>query len=151
MICGYTPRVTEPVVEVRIHLEDQASDAHAARRAMAEAIAASGSRVDSAETTLLVDELISNALRHGGGTMEVVVRIGPDSLWAEVRDENPVFPALRQPPPTGQQEGGRGLWLVNQLSTAWGTRRVGRGKAVWFESRATEAPPAQEEGGAERP
>lgn len=48
---------------------------------MAEAIAASGSRVDSAETSLLVDELMSNALRHGGGTMEVVVR--PEKLWTQ--------------------------------------------------------------------
>lgn len=113
---------------------------------MAEAIAAAGSRVDSAEVTLLVDELISNALRYAGGKVEVVVRIGRDSLWAEVGDASPVLPALRQPPPTSQQDGGRGLWLVNELSTAWGTSRVGTGKVVWFESRAGEIPPSEQRG-----
>jgi anti-sigma regulatory factor (Ser/Thr protein kinase) len=134
------------VVEVRIHLEDPGSDLRAARRVMAEAIAASGSRVDSTEVTLLVDELISNALRYAGGTVEVVARVGRDSLWAEVRDASPVLPALRQPPPTSQHDGGRGLWLVNELSTAWGTSRVGAGKVVWFESRASEVPPSEHGG-----
>lgn len=113
---------------------------------MAEAITASGSRVDPTEVALLVDELISNALRYAGGAVDVLARVGRDSLWAEVADASPVLPALRQPPPESQQDGGRGLWLVNELSTAWGTSRVGTGKVVWFESRAVEVPPSEHEG-----
>lgn len=134
------------MVEVRLHLQDQGCDARTARRVMAEAITASGSRVDPTEVTLLVDELISNALRYAGGAVDVLAWVGRDSLWAEVRDASPVLPALRQPPPESQQDGGRGLWLVNELSTAWGTRRVGTGKVVWFESRAGEVPPSEHEG-----
>ena len=129
-----------------MRFEDHGSDARAARRIMAEAIEASGSRVDPTEVTLLVDELISNALRYAGGMVEVVARVGHDSLCAEVRDASPVLPTLRQPPPTSQQDGGRGLWLVNQLSTAWGPTRVGSGKVVWFESRADEIPPLEHGG-----
>ena len=30
-------------------------------------------------------------------------------------------------------EGGRGLYLVDQLATRWGSRPTPDGKAVWFE------------------
>jgi hypothetical protein len=30
-------------------------------------------------------------------------------------------------------EGGRGLYLVEQLATRWGSRPTRNGKAVWFE------------------
>jgi len=34
---------------------------------------------------------------------------------------------------TGTDEGGRGLYLVEQLATRWGSRPTPEGKAVWFE------------------
>jgi hypothetical protein len=30
-------------------------------------------------------------------------------------------------------EGGRGLWLVDRLSESWGTSQADTGKSVWFE------------------
>lgn len=139
----------EPVAEVQVQLEDQSTDPRAARRVVVEAITASGSRVDPAEAALLVDELVSNAVRHAGGAAELVLRVGHDWVWAEVRDGSPTLPTLRKAPPNGKQEGGRGLWLVDRLSTAWGTRRVGTGKAIWFESRARDGSPPQKEGSPE--
>jgi hypothetical protein len=32
-------------------------------------------------------------------------------------------------------EGGRGLFLVNELSRSWGARRLSTGKVVWFEQK----------------
>jgi hypothetical protein len=40
--------------------------------------------------------------------------------------------------PREDDEGGRGLWLVDRLASAWGTERGRRGKTVWFELPAKE-------------
>jgi hypothetical protein len=41
------------------------------------------------------------------------------------------LPRLRSA--TATDEGGRGLYLVEQLATRWGSRPTPEGKAVWFE------------------
>ncbi|MET8160485.1 ATP-binding protein [Sphaerisporangium sp. NPDC005289] len=33
-------------------------------------------------------------------------------------------------------EGGRGLWLVRELSSAWGWEQTGAHRTVWFEIKA---------------
>jgi serine phosphatase RsbU (regulator of sigma subunit) len=59
------------------------------------------------------------------------LRRGQASIWAEVFDSDLRLPRLRS---AGENdEGGRGLYLVQQLSTRWGTRPTPEGKAVWFE------------------
>ncbi len=81
-------------------------------------------------TELLVSELVTNALRHGDG--EIRLRLLLDrTLVCEVWDAGLVQPRRRRARET--DEGGRGLQLVDLLSTAWGSRRTPRGKAVWFE------------------
>jgi hypothetical protein len=32
-----------------------------------------------------------------------------------------------------EEEGGRGLYLVNRMAQRWGATRLGAGKVVWFE------------------
>jgi hypothetical protein len=48
-----------------------------------------------------------------------------------------VSPAARRRPRRGSpgenDEGGRGLYLVDQLASRWGSRPTTDGKAVWFE------------------
>ncbi|MEU2282910.1 SpoIIE family protein phosphatase [Streptomyces sp. NPDC013178] len=84
--------------------------------------------VDTAE--LLVSELVTNALRYGEG--EIRLRLLLDrTLVCEVWDAGLVQPRRRRARDT--DEGGRGLQLVGLLSAAWGSRRTGRGKTVWFE------------------
>ncbi len=65
---------------------------------------------------LAVNELATNSLRHGGG--EGMLRIWSDdeTLYCEIRDGGRIDDPLAgraRPGPTS--EGGRGLWLVNQL------------------------------------
>jgi hypothetical protein len=49
-----------------------------------------------------------------------------------VRDPSPAEAKLRDPSPI--DEHGRGLRVVDAVSSAWGSERVGDdGKAVWFE------------------
>ncbi|WP_300608162.1 SpoIIE family protein phosphatase [Trebonia sp.] len=59
------------------------------------------------------------------------LRRGAEVVWAEVFDPDLRLPRLRTARAT--DEGGRGLYLVEQLATRWGSRPTPEGKAVWFE------------------
>jgi hypothetical protein len=59
------------------------------------------------------------------------------SLIFEVADTSSTAPRLRHASAT--DEGGRGLFLVAQLTQAWGTRYTAGGKVIWAES-ALDAP-----------
>jgi len=59
------------------------------------------------------------------------IRKGESTVWVEVFDSDLRLPRIRV---AGENdEGGRGLYLVEQLATRWGSRPTERGKAVWFE------------------
>jgi serine phosphatase RsbU (regulator of sigma subunit) len=64
---------------------------------------------------------------------EFVLRLrrGIEAVWVEVFDLDLRLPRLRTAGAT--DEGGRGLYLVEQLATRWGSRPTPEGKAVWFE------------------
>ena len=64
---------------------------------------------------------------------EFVLRLrrGAEAVWVEVFDPDLRLPRLRTARAT--DEGGRGLYLVEQLATRWGSRPTPEGKAVWFE------------------
>ena len=59
------------------------------------------------------------------------LRRGAESVWVEAFDPDLRLPRLRTARAT--DEGGRGLYLVEQLATRWGSRPTADGKAVWFE------------------
>ena len=59
------------------------------------------------------------------------LRRGSASVWVEVFDADLRLPRIRTAGET--DEGGRGLYLVDQLATRWGSRPTNEGKAVWFE------------------
>ncbi|MFH9986575.1 SpoIIE family protein phosphatase [Streptomyces luteogriseus] len=81
-------------------------------------------------TELLVSELVTNALRYGEGDIRLRLLLDR-TLVCEVWDSGLVQPRRRRARDT--DEGGRGLQLVGLLSAAWGSRRIPRGKTVWFE------------------
>ncbi len=69
----------------------------------------------------------------GASGQEFVLRIrkGADSVWVEVFDSDLRLPRIRM---AGENdEGGRGLYLVDQLARKWGSRPTEEGKSVWFE------------------
>ncbi|MEU6522708.1 ATP-binding protein [Streptomyces sp. NPDC046924] len=83
---------------------------------------------------LLVSELVTNALRHATGPIDVCLSrpSGPDGvLRVEVSDPLPDFPHERVA--RAEDEGGRGLQLVASTTRRWGTRPGEVGKTVWFE------------------
>ncbi|TQS28987.1 ATP-binding protein [Microbispora sp. KK1-11] len=83
---------------------------------------------------LLVSELVANALRHGRGEPVLTLLLRDGVLRCEVEDEARV--PLRARDRSPDDEGGRGLLIVESLSRSWGVRPTSRGKAVWFELAA---------------
>ncbi|MFE7898129.1 SpoIIE family protein phosphatase [Streptomyces sp. NPDC057424] len=79
---------------------------------------------------LILSELITNAIRHGAGPIRVRLLYGR-TLICEVSDASNTAPHLRRAAST--DEGGRGLFLVAQLSQSWGTRYLPEGKVIWAE------------------
>jgi PAS domain S-box-containing protein len=66
-----------------------------------------------------------------GEEFKLRIRKGQETVWVEVFDSDLRLPRIRMAGET--DEGGRGLYLVEQLATRWGCRPTGNGKAVWFE------------------
>ena len=108
------------------------------------------SRETRDEVELLVSELVTNAVLHGGSlvTMELDCE-GPEGIAVSVSDSSPAWPVARRSDP--MDESGRGMELVELISDAWGVREPGlpevdgaapapagrlprqaQGKAVWF-------------------
>lgn len=81
------------------------------------------------DIVLVVSELVTNALLHGHGTPVVRLLDGGDRIRVEVCDDSPLLPVSHRVTPTS----GLGLRVVEQLSSAWGASRRGRGKVVWCE------------------
>ena len=79
---------------------------------------------------LLVSELVSNSVLHGGPPVVVAIECDGDALQVRVRDGSSVMPARRT---AGHgDESGRGLALVDTLSSDWGVDPKPDGKHVWF-------------------
>ncbi|MEU9119902.1 SpoIIE family protein phosphatase [Streptomyces sp. NPDC048506] len=81
-------------------------------------------------TELIVSELVTNAIRHGSGPITLRL-IRQDALICEVFDGGSTAPHLRHARTT--DEGGRGLFIVAQLTRRWGTRYTPTGKVIWTE------------------
>ncbi|MFG2816070.1 SpoIIE family protein phosphatase [Streptomyces sp. NPDC048410] len=81
-------------------------------------------------TELILSELVTNAIRYGRGPIGVRLLRGR-ALICEVSDGTTTSPHLRYAAST--DEGGRGLFLVAQLSDRWGTRYTPTGKIIWAE------------------
>ena len=79
---------------------------------------------------LALDEMASNALRHGGGSVEATVKLTRDAYLLEVSDSAtgaPPAPAVGRDP----SEGGLGLYLIAELSTHHGWYVSDGHKHVW--------------------
>ncbi|MFG2427481.1 SpoIIE family protein phosphatase [Streptomyces sp. NPDC048590] len=81
-------------------------------------------------TELVVSELVTNAIRHGGDPIRLRL-IRDAALICEVFDGSSTAPHLRRA--RMFDEGGRGLLLVASLTRRWGTRYSGTGKTIWAE------------------
>ncbi|WP_245883153.1 SpoIIE family protein phosphatase [Streptomyces hyaluromycini] len=101
-----------------------------ARRLAAEQLALWGLAEAAFVTQLVVSELVTNAMRHAGGPIRLRLIKG-ETLICEVSDGSSVSPHLRRA--RVFDEGGRGLFMVAQITQRWGTRYTRTGKTIWGE------------------
>src|ERR1700727_3517553 len=102
-----------------------------AREQVRAAITAWDVPVDPDVAILLTSELVTNAIRHEAGESVVLdVTSSGDELRVDVHDTSCCLPMPGDAPVDA--ETGRGLMLVNTLSTEWGSYRTPAGKAVYF-------------------
>lgn len=111
---------------------NEAASVKAARRFVTECVSHLGlQRLRDVE--LMVSELATNAIRHGGSPFDVTVeKLGDRGTRVEVRDFGGGTPHLFN---RGREAlGGRGLQIVSALAKSWGveSRAGGRGKSTWF-------------------
>ncbi|WP_432092815.1 SpoIIE family protein phosphatase [Streptomyces sp. bgisy100] len=94
-------------------------------------------------TELMVSEVVTNAVRYASRPIALRL-LRTDVLRCEVGDDSPQVPRMRRA--LAGDEGGRGLFLVDQLARRWGATRLSTGKVVWFEQPI---PEEQRRGGSE--
>lgn len=108
-----------------------------ARRELARLLAKSDGvqREKADECGLLLSEVVTNVVEHAAKSACPVVRV----LWVrvgnllctEVYDSDPRLPASQVA--DLDDEGGRGLWLVDVMADLWGSElQLNGGKVVWF-------------------
>ncbi|MGY1724022.1 ATP-binding protein [Blastococcus sp. SYSU DS0533] len=79
---------------------------------------------------LALDEMASNALRHGGGEVRAALRTTGDAYLLEVTDQaagSPPTPAVGRDPSLG----GLGLYLIAELAADHGWYAEAGAKHVW--------------------
>ena len=107
----------------------------AARNLIAAELAPVFGEADLYDVRVLVSELVTNAVRHGGADEDRPVRVQlaveEERVRIEVRDPGRGFdrPASPTPRPEG---GGNGLVMVQAIASRWDVER-GDGTCVWFE------------------
>jgi serine phosphatase RsbU (regulator of sigma subunit) len=93
------------------------------------------------EALLLTTELATNAVVHARTALDLEIVADPDNITVTVMDfrTGPITHSRAQGarnastrPIEQVEERGRGLLLVDQLATYWGTLHYPQGKGVWF-------------------
>jgi anti-sigma regulatory factor (Ser/Thr protein kinase) len=103
----------------------------AARRLVAQLLAAWAAEAFCDDALLLVSELVTNVVRHVSGqvALTVEVALSEPGLRIGVIDSSPELPA----PVLHGPHGGHGIRLVAALADRWGSELHADGKRVWFE------------------
>ena len=122
---------TVEALEARTELDQDLRSGSHARRFVTEALNRweCAGALDTVQ--LLVSELVTNAVVHAQSRPNVAVLLLSDRIRVEVADEQRDGLARREA--TEKDESGRGLFLLDELSSAWGVNTSDAGKTVWFE------------------
>ncbi|PZS38524.1 MAG: hypothetical protein DLM62_13310, partial [Pseudonocardiales bacterium] len=125
--------VSEVVTNVVLHTAAPAAPRHELALETAGLAAINGALDDWLDSPFTEDFGGGPGVLTAARSQEFMVRIrkGRNSVWVEVFDSDLRLPRIRV---AGENdEGGRGLYLVEQLARRWGSRPTDEGKAVWFE------------------
>ena len=120
--------------EVRTAAIRLPADVNSAReaRGFVERTLAAWDLVEVADTALLlVSEAVTNAVVHAASASQLTMSLLRERLRVEVSDWGDGHLRIRTP--ARDDTSGRGLALIEALSTVWGTTHTEEGKVVWFE------------------
>jgi anti-anti-sigma regulatory factor/anti-sigma regulatory factor (Ser/Thr protein kinase) len=120
----------QPSRMVRLDLRPLPDACVAARRLVADACRDWGLPEAASRAEVVTTELVANAVRHAGTPITVTVSLRDRHLHLAVRDGTADLPVLRGPE-TPEALDGRGLIIVDGLSSAWGCIPNQGGKVVW--------------------
>lgn len=125
------PRQTE-LHQRRIRLASDPRAVAEARKQALVTIAVWDVPVDAETASLLVSELVTNAVTHdGAGAVTMAIRVARGRFRVDVHDTSPEMPDPGLDTPA-DAESGRGLLLVDTLADEWGFYPTPGGKAVYF-------------------
>lgn len=93
---------------------------------------------------VVVSELVTNAVRHGGGCVALHVEAHDERVVVSVADGSSVVPRRRDPDGVG----GRGIALIEALSAGWTVQNHQGGKRVRVELHPCPGARAGESGSA---
>jgi len=131
-LAGLVEAVQAILEEAHTRLDRNTASPRAARRFVSEALHLWELDDLTDTVTLLVSELVTNAVVHAGSDVEVMVRLTVDAAIVAVTDTSELAPAPREA--ADDETSGRGLALVEAMARRWGVdSRPGGGKTVWFE------------------
>ena len=103
----------------------------AARGFVADRLRAWGAEKVIEDAVLLTSELVTNVIRHAHTNIAMAVSVIEGQVRVAVGDDS-VEPPTQHEELSPSDPGGRGLWLVDAISTSWGAEAAEDGKAVWF-------------------
>jgi anti-sigma regulatory factor (Ser/Thr protein kinase) len=117
----------------RLALAPSAETGSLARRALRQLFATARIDRDTSETAvLLANELVTNAVEHGHGAAYLDATVEAGAIRLEVTDSSTVEPRPNSAV-SELDERGRGLMLIDALSSRWGVSPRPDGKTVWCE------------------
>jgi len=87
------------------------------------------------DAVLVASELATNALRYASSPFRVTLERGDGSVRISVEDLADRRPTLCRP--THDATGGRGVFIVDDVSREWGFEPLPQGKVVWAELATT--------------
>jgi DNA-binding NarL/FixJ family response regulator len=132
VVAGLLETVEQAVREATAKMAGEPASASSARQFVSETLQRWDAASDLDTVSLLVSELVSNAIIHARTDFEVSVLLRSHTIRIEVDDQSAAVPVPRDA--DVDDTSGRGMALVEALATGWGVddRRPG-GKTVWFE------------------
>ena len=84
---------------------------------------------------LMVSELVTNAIVHGQGDVDVTVALTGDMIRMEVIDQGQGAGLIGPADVDPLAVGGWGLQVIDGLADSWGARREADRTRVWMERR----------------
>lgn len=120
-----------PVPSARMTFPHAARGVTEARHFLAGLLASWGLDPLCPQLELAVSELLTNAVTHGRGRIELEVRCEDGAVHAEVSDQGGGRPVV-QPRRSADEVGGWGLRLVERVADDWGTSVAPGRTTVWL-------------------